>query len=270
MATGMDAYEEAVTPFKFELLRDARFEGGGEQSVLEIGIGAAPNLQYLTRASFQQVKFLKASLIRNVSQKACSCAFEAPLLPPRLIQNLLIEVHIVLPLRGASCGVRWMVCGWQEWIQTPTCLTTHEQVPDKQDCQMITWISSWLQQSTYLHRMLHLIPSFAHWWSPVQASVRKFTTRNLILAGADTDCCTETSYCVLIAIWGRQLWVPFFQVAHNSHRRQRSSWKKSLLCRCFVLYQVYKLLWEKCGESWSRVEGFTSLNILLLILQSPS
>ncbi len=59
MATGMDAYEEAVTPFKLDLLRDARFEGGGEQSVLDIGIGAAPNLQYLTRASFQQVDYLQ-------------------------------------------------------------------------------------------------------------------------------------------------------------------------------------------------------------------
>lgn len=59
MATGMDAYEEAVTPFKSDLLRNARFEGGGDQSVLEIGIGAAPNLQYLTRASFQEVAFCK-------------------------------------------------------------------------------------------------------------------------------------------------------------------------------------------------------------------
>lgn len=48
MASGMDAYEEAVMPMKLKLLSGARKEGGGPQSVLEIGIGAGPNLQYLT------------------------------------------------------------------------------------------------------------------------------------------------------------------------------------------------------------------------------
>ena len=52
----MDAYEEAVTPYKLELLQNARKQEGGQQSVLEIGIGAAPNIQYLTRASLEQVE----------------------------------------------------------------------------------------------------------------------------------------------------------------------------------------------------------------------
>lgn len=54
MATGMDAYEEAVSPVKAEILQHARNKGGGPQAVLEIGIGAAPNLQYLT--SFEPVR----------------------------------------------------------------------------------------------------------------------------------------------------------------------------------------------------------------------
>ena len=45
MANGMDTYEEAVRPFKQELLNGVR--KAGSQKVLEVGIGAAPNLQYL-------------------------------------------------------------------------------------------------------------------------------------------------------------------------------------------------------------------------------
>lgn len=89
MATGMDAYEEAVTPFKFELLRGARFEGGGEQSVLEIGIGAAPNLQYLTRASFQQVACLQDFL--------CSRSFVYPAIALRGSSPIRRAVILALP-----------------------------------------------------------------------------------------------------------------------------------------------------------------------------
>ena len=55
MATGMDAYEEAVAPYKSALLSTARRAEGGAQAVLEIGIGAAPNLSYLTREGPQMV-----------------------------------------------------------------------------------------------------------------------------------------------------------------------------------------------------------------------
>lgn len=47
MATGMESYEEAVRPFKDNLLQNVRTKG--YQKVLEIGIGAAPNLQYLVQ-----------------------------------------------------------------------------------------------------------------------------------------------------------------------------------------------------------------------------
>ena len=49
----MDSYEDAVRPFKQDLLRDVRQPGS--QRVLELGIGAAPNLQYLVNPSGPQV-----------------------------------------------------------------------------------------------------------------------------------------------------------------------------------------------------------------------
>ena len=53
MATGMDSYEEAIRPFKDELLKDVRQPGA--QTVLEIGIGAAPNLRYLVSSTPEEV-----------------------------------------------------------------------------------------------------------------------------------------------------------------------------------------------------------------------
>lgn len=54
MATGMGSYEEAVAPFKFKLLQNISRDKPG-QRVLEVGIGAAPNLRYLLNPTLPQV-----------------------------------------------------------------------------------------------------------------------------------------------------------------------------------------------------------------------
>lgn len=53
MANGMNTCEVAVRPFKEDLLKDARQEG--PQRVLEVGIGAAPNLSYLVNGAASKV-----------------------------------------------------------------------------------------------------------------------------------------------------------------------------------------------------------------------
>lgn len=54
MANGMAAYEEAVMPFKYKLLQEA-FSSTGAQKILEVGIGAGPNLPFLASLVGDQV-----------------------------------------------------------------------------------------------------------------------------------------------------------------------------------------------------------------------
>ena len=63
----MQAYEEAVAPFKHELLQTAR-DREGPQRVLDVGIGAAPNLQYLTSSTGPKARLVawKAFLLAEM------------------------------------------------------------------------------------------------------------------------------------------------------------------------------------------------------------